>query len=129
MSGYSQRLANKVAIVTGAGQGIGEAIARIYAEAGAKVVITGRTVSKLEEVCGKIKQAGGTAVAVEALAGNREHAKKTVDEAIGRFGRVDVLVNNAHTFTDYLPLEDARMEEHVLIDMQSAFLFNATTGD
>ncbi len=122
MSGYSQRLVNKVAIVTGAGQGIGEAIARLYAEAGAKVVITGRTVSKLEEVCGRIKQAGGTAVALEALAGNREHAKKTVDEAIARFGRVDVLVNNAHTFTDYLPLEDAKMEEHVLIDMQSAFI-------
>jgi NAD(P)-dependent dehydrogenase (short-subunit alcohol dehydrogenase family) len=122
MTHSNERLAGKVAIVTGAGQGIGEAIARSYAEAGAKVILTGRTKSKLDEVVGKIQQAGGTAVALEALAGNREHAKKTVNEATSRWGRVDVLVNNAHTFTDYLALEDPKMEENVLIDMQSAFL-------
>jgi NAD(P)-dependent dehydrogenase (short-subunit alcohol dehydrogenase family) len=122
MGSYSQRLTNKVAIVTGGGQGIGEAIARIYAEAGARVLVTGRTRSKLDDVVGKIKQAGGTAAALEASAGNREQAKKTVEEAVNRWGRIDVLVNNAHTFTDFLPLEDDRMEEHCLIDMQSAFL-------
>jgi NAD(P)-dependent dehydrogenase (short-subunit alcohol dehydrogenase family) len=122
MSNSKQRLADKVAIVTGAGQGIGEAIARSYAQAGAKVILTGRTMGKLEDVVGKIKEAGGTAIPLEALAGNREHAKKTVDEAISRWGRVDVLVNNAHTFTNFLPLDDPKMEEHILIDMQSAFL-------
>lgn len=120
MENGTQRLENKVAIVTGAGQGIGEAIALAYAREGAKVIITGRTKSKLEEVAGKAAE--GQILPVEALAGDKEHAVRTMEEAISRWGRVDVLVNNAHTFTDFLPLEDPRMEEHCLIDIQSAFL-------
>jgi len=92
-----------------------------YAAEGAKVIITGRTQSKLDEVVGKIASAGGTAIGIEALAGNRDHAKVTVDRTISEWGRVDILVNNAHTFTDYLPIEDPKMEEHCNIDIQSAF--------
>ena len=122
MSAPSRRLEGKVAILTGAGQGIGEAIARGYAREGAKVVITGRTMSKLDEVAGKISAEGGEVLPLEALAGNKVHAQNTVGEAISRWGRVDVLVNNAHTFTNYLPIENPNMEENILIDMQSAFL-------
>ncbi len=114
------RLTGKVAIVTGGGQGIGAAIALAYAREGARVVVTGRTSSKLEDVAAKA--AAGSIVPLEALAGNKAHAERTVAEALSRFGRVDVLVNNAHTFTDHLPLEDPRMEEHCLVDMQSAFI-------
>jgi NAD(P)-dependent dehydrogenase (short-subunit alcohol dehydrogenase family) len=121
MSSGTNRLAGKVAIVTGAGQGIGEAIAAGYAAEGAKVIITGRTKSKLDEAVGRIEAAGGTALAVEALAGNKEHAAMTVDRAISEWGRVDALVNNAHTFTDYLPIEDPKMEENCNVDFQSAF--------
>lgn len=121
MSNESRRLEGKVAIVTGAGQGIGEAIAVGYAAAGAKVLITGRTQSKLDDVVSKIEAAGGTAIGMEALAGNREHAALTVDRAISEWGRVDVLVNNAHTFTDFLPIEDPKMEENCNTDIQSAF--------
>ena len=116
-----KRLTGKVAIVTGAGQGIGEAIAVGYAAEGAKVIVTGRTQSKLDEVVGKIKAEGGEAIGLQALAGEREQAEMTVNRAISEWGRVDVLVNNAHTFTDYLALEDAKMEEHCKIDFQSAF--------
>ena len=121
MSESGKRLAGKVAIVTGAGQGIGEAIAVGYAAEGAKVIVTGRTKSKLDDVVGKIEAAGGTALALEALAGNKEHAVMTVDRAIAEWGHVDALVNNAHTFTDYLPIEDPKMEENCMIDIQSAF--------
>jgi NAD(P)-dependent dehydrogenase (short-subunit alcohol dehydrogenase family) len=121
MSGPSQQLAGKVAIVTGAGQGIGEAIAVGYAAAGAKVLVTGRTQSKLDDVVGKIAAAGGTAIGLEALAGDKDQAAITVNRAIAQWGRVDALVNNAHTFTDYLPIEDPRMEAHCNIDFQSAF--------
>jgi NAD(P)-dependent dehydrogenase (short-subunit alcohol dehydrogenase family) len=122
MAGGNGRLAGKVAIVTGAGQGIGEAIARGYAREGAKVMITGRTQAKLDEVVARVEAEGGTILTLEALAGNAEHARTTVERATTAWGRVDVLVNNAHTFTDYLPVEDPRMEEHCHIDIQSAFI-------
>jgi NAD(P)-dependent dehydrogenase (short-subunit alcohol dehydrogenase family) len=121
MGDSGQRLAGKVAIVTGGGQGIGEAIAAGYAAHGAKVLITGRTQSKLDDAVAKIVAAGGTAVGMEALAGKKEHAVATVERAISEWGRVDTLVNNAHTFTDYLPIENPKMEENCDVDFQSAF--------
>lgn len=120
MSG-SRRLEGKVAIITGGGQGIGEAIAIGYAGAGAKVLVTGRTLSKLEDVVAKITDAGGTAMALDAVAGELEQSKATVEKAIGEWGRVDALVNNAHSFTDFLPLSDPKMEENCKVDFQSAF--------
>ena len=122
MTDSGQRLAGKVAIVTGAGQGIGAAIAEAYAREGAEVLITGRTMSKLEELAVKITGAGGACTPFEALAGNKQHAEATVARAIADWGRVDALVNNAHTFTDYLPIEDLKMEENCNIDIQSAFI-------
>jgi NAD(P)-dependent dehydrogenase (short-subunit alcohol dehydrogenase family) len=115
------RLAGKVAIVTGAGQGIGAAIAESYAAQGCKVLITGRTLSKLEDIAGKITAAGGTCNTLVALAGEMEQSQATVNKAVGDWGRVDILVNNAHTFTDYLPIEDPKMEANCKIDFQSAF--------
>jgi len=115
------RLVGKVAIVTGAGQGIGAAIAEAFAAEGAKVLITGRTIAKLEEVAARIADAGGSCIPLVALAGEIDQSRMTVERAIAEWGRVDTLVNNAHTFTDYLPLDDPKMEENCKIDFQSAF--------
>jgi NAD(P)-dependent dehydrogenase (short-subunit alcohol dehydrogenase family) len=78
--------------------------------------------AKLDAIAEQIRTHGGEAVALEALAGRLEDAQTTVREAVATWGRIDVLVNNAHTFTDHLPIEDPRMEEHINIDMQSAFV-------
>ena len=121
MTAKRARLAGKVAIITGAGQGIGAAIAELYAREGAKVLITGRTLSKLEDIAGKIAAAGGTCTPLEALAGEMDQSEMTVNRAIADWGRVDILVNNAHTFTDYLLIEDPKMEANCKIDFQSAF--------
>ena len=121
MSDGTKQLLGKVAIVTGGGQGIGEAIALGYAAHGAKLIITGRTQSKLDDVVNKIAEAGGEAIGIEALAGEKAQAEATVARAISAWGRVDVLVNNAHSFTDYLPIEDPKMEENCKVDLQSAF--------
>lgn len=121
MSASLNRLSGKVAIVTGAGQGIGAAIAEAYAAEGAHVVLTGRTFSKVEDIASRIAAAGGAAIALQAMAGEKADSVKTVDRAIAAWGRVDILVNNAHSFTDYLSLDDEKMEEHCKIDLQSAF--------
>jgi len=117
----SRKLEGKVAIVTGAGQGIGEAIASAYAREGAKVLITGRTLSKLEDVAARIAADGGVAIPLAAQTGNQDGSWRTVQRAILDWGRIDVLVNNAYTFTDYLPLDDPRMEDNCRVDLQTGF--------
>lgn len=115
------RLEGKVAIITGAGQGIGAAIAEAYAAEGARVLLTGRTLSKVEDVAKKIAENGGVALALQAVAGDQSDSRMTVERVLSEWGRVDVLVNNAHSFTDYLPLLDDKMEENCKVDFQSGF--------
>jgi 2-hydroxycyclohexanecarboxyl-CoA dehydrogenase len=90
-------LSGRTAIVTGGGQGLGRAIAKVLAERGARVVISGRTQGKLDDVVAEVQAAGGEAVAVVGDVADRRLALATVAEAIRAFGGVDILVNNAQT--------------------------------
>ena len=99
-------LEDKVAIVTGASRGIGEAIARCYAANGAKVVLASRKIEGLQAVAESIVAAGGTAFAVAAHTGKEDDCAALVDAAVKRFGKVDVVVNNAATNPHFGPLVD-----------------------
>ena len=118
----SKVLDARVAIITGAGQGIGAAIASGYAAAGAKVLLTGRTQSKLDDIASAIRTAGGEAIALQATAGDAADDARTIAAALDAWGRIDVLVNNAHSFTDYLPLEDPAMADHLRTNIESAVI-------
>jgi NAD(P)-dependent dehydrogenase (short-subunit alcohol dehydrogenase family) len=91
----SKLLQNKVALVTGAGRGIGRAIALAYAAEGAKVALSARTTSELDEVVGKIRAAGGTALAISADLADRAAPANVVAEVEKSLGPIEILVNNA----------------------------------
>jgi NAD(P)-dependent dehydrogenase (short-subunit alcohol dehydrogenase family) len=98
MGSLDGRLSGKVAIVTGAGRGIGRAIALDYAREGASVVVASRTASTVESVVAEIEAAGGTAIGLTVDVGARDQIGRMVDDTVERFGGIDVLVNNAQGF-------------------------------
>lgn len=91
------RLAGRVALVTGGGQGVGRGIALALTAAGAAVTITGRTADKLEKVAREVAERGGTAHTVTGDVGMRADVERMVAEAVRAFGTVDILVNNAQS--------------------------------
>jgi NAD(P)-dependent dehydrogenase (short-subunit alcohol dehydrogenase family) len=88
-------LSGKVAIVTGSGRGLGSVMADGLGAAGAAVVTCSRTLAEAEQTAGRIRDAGGSAIAVHADTGDRTSAEALVASAVREFGHVDVLVNNA----------------------------------
>lgn len=117
-------LNGKVAVITGAGRGIGRAIALQFAETGFQVVINYRSsIAQVEELLTTISNAGGSAVAVQADISKEEEAKKLIDEAVKQFGRVDVLVNNAGITKDNLMMRmtEADFDSVIDINLKGAF--------
>jgi len=103
-------LTDRVAIVTGAGQGLGEAIATAMGEAGACVVLTGRKRATLDAVAARITDGGGKALVVPGDVSKRGDHKRIEDAALNKWGRIDILVNNAGTNVR-VPTEDYREED------------------
>jgi NAD(P)-dependent dehydrogenase (short-subunit alcohol dehydrogenase family) len=101
------RLAGRVAIVTGGSQGIGEAIARAFAREGAAVAILNRTVEKGRQTAAAIVADGGKAEAVACDVSRFDSMRAALAEVHGRFGGVDILVNNAAAYF-LTPLGDTR---------------------
>ncbi len=97
-------LSGKVALITGASRGIGEAIARCYAAAGAAVVLSSRRQEALDAVAASIREEGGQALAIAAHTGDRTAVERLVEQAVDALGGVDILVNNAATNPHFGPI-------------------------
>ena len=99
------RLAGKVAIVTGGSQGIGLAMARAFAREGAAVVVSSRRADAIEAAARDLAESGAQVLGVQADVAQREDVERTIAQTIERFGRIDILVNNAQS-TRQAKIED-----------------------
>lgn len=107
----SARFTGKTVLVTGAGSGIGRAVALAFAAEGASVVVAGRTAAPLDETVALIGKEGGTAVAVTADVTRSEDVRALVGRTVEHFGGLDVAVNNAGVFRGGGPVADLREED------------------
>lgn len=110
-------LRGKSAVITGAGRGIGRAIAMQFAEYGAKVVINYRkSIAQVEELLQAIKDSGGEAIAVKADISKEEEAKNLIEEAVRKYDKLDILVNNAGINMDNLLMRMTEEEFDAVLD-------------
>jgi NAD(P)-dependent dehydrogenase (short-subunit alcohol dehydrogenase family) len=105
------KLDNKVAIITGGGKGIGFGIASAFAKEGANLVLTGRTVSRLEDAKKTLESYGVQVLPVAADGGHEDEVKAAVKQAVDTFGRIDVLINNAQVSASGVMLKDHTKEQ------------------
>ncbi len=103
-------LKDRVALITGASQGIGRATALLFAERGARLVLAARSADKLAAVEAEIKQAGGQALAVTLDVSDEEQVKSGIKQALEHFGHIDILVNNAAITRDQLQIRMKRAD-------------------
>jgi NAD(P)-dependent dehydrogenase (short-subunit alcohol dehydrogenase family) len=104
-------LQGKVALVTGASQGLGRALALAYAKEGASLVVNSRSEEGIRPVAEEVEGLGAEVLAVAADVSRGEDAHRLVDEAVGRFGGIDVLVNNAGLLGPRVAIEEYPEEE------------------
>jgi len=95
-----KRLNQKTAIVTGGGTGIGRGIALALAQEGARLVLCGRRLERIQSVASEVQAMGGEALAVQADVSHEQDVARLTQAAIETYGRVDILVNNAAVFED-----------------------------
>jgi NAD(P)-dependent dehydrogenase (short-subunit alcohol dehydrogenase family) len=121
----TDRLRDKVAIVTGGGGGIGKAIAVVFGREGAKVSVCGRTLGTIEETARQIRAESGEAVAIQCDVSNSESVQTMVAQTVQRFGHVDVLVNNAGvraSICTILELTEEEWQRTIDIDAKGSWL-------
>jgi NAD(P)-dependent dehydrogenase (short-subunit alcohol dehydrogenase family) len=100
------RLHGKVAIITGAGQGVGRGITLALAKEGASVVVVGRTLDKCTRTADEVRATGANALALACDVGKREQVDAVVQTTIEAFGAINIMVNNAHASRPMVPFAD-----------------------
>ena len=119
-------LTGKVAIVTGASKGIGESIARGMAEFGAKVVISSRNQDAVDAVATTFQEDGLEATGIACHVGETEQLQQLVDKTMEKYGRIDIIVNNAATNPVYAPIdkvESSAFDKIMSVNVKSPFAF------
>ena len=104
------RLKNKIAVVTGSGSGMGEGIARLFAEEGARVVVSDRDAKAAEAVAANLNEQGFTAIALRCDVSSETDCRALIDDAVAQLGRIDVLVNTVG-WSKRGTIEDTTVEE------------------
>jgi NAD(P)-dependent dehydrogenase (short-subunit alcohol dehydrogenase family) len=120
-------LSDKVALITGAGRGIGRAIAQLFAAEGAAIFLTARTEAELAATAGDISRRGGRAHYSLADLALEADCTRLVPEARAKFGKIDILVNNAGHYGPVVPVEDyplAEFDNVIAVHLRAAFLLS-----
>jgi 7-alpha-hydroxysteroid dehydrogenase len=118
----SFRLDGQVAVVTGSGRGIGAGTAIAYADAGADVVVSARTVAQLEETAEQVRARGRRALVVPCDVIEQEQRVELIERTVAEFGRLDILVNNAGGWPPKPTLDTSESE------FEACFRFNVTSA-
>ena len=123
MTDAPSALANRVVVVTGASRGLGTAIAKGCADAGARVVLAARNAAELGMLAAQIEAAGGTALAVPTDVARLDDLRRLCDAAVARFGRIDGLVNNAgvNYVKPVLEVTEEEWDRVLDIDLKGSF--------
>ncbi len=123
--GISTDLTGQVALVTGASQGLGRTCALRLAECGASVVCVARSADKLQALVAEIEAGGGKAIAIACDVGSRESVAELFKQVDEKFGKLDILLNNAGVTRDTLlpRMTDEQWDEVISTNLTSCFLF------
>ena len=118
------RLENKVALITGAGSGIGEATAKLFASEGAKIVIADINMEQAEKVANTIKESGGDALAVKVDIASKAEVDNMIDLAKTNYEKIDILVNNAGINKDAfaVKMNEEQWDQVIAINLKGTFL-------
>ena len=116
-------LSNKIAIITGASQGIGRTMALVFAESGANVICVARSESKIKELCLDITDKGGAAHAIACDVGDGDAFGNTIKSVTDEHGKLDILINNAGITRDALlmRMNDTQWDDVIQTNLKGAF--------